>query len=592
VVQGFAEAQQAGLTAALSLAQAAVPRTGAPPRAPGHEPSPARPGRPGSGAHGRPSPAPAALAPAARPPEIERSPSAAPGRPLAVLPPAPTRRREARRGRRLLRLPGLLLGGILLAQAFLSMPLVRARSAFTDEALYLWAGHMEWAHLLHGTPLPPFPTFFSGSPVVYPPLGALADSIGGLAGARVLSLSFMLGVTALLWATVSRLFGSRAAFFAAAPFAVISPTLHLGSFATYDAMALFFVALSAWCVTGGRERRDATGWMAAAAVALLVANAAKYATVLFDPVVLGMALLTAYPRPGGRLAVARIVQLAFFVITGAILMFSLATYANGYYVTGFEITTLTRVYGTTSVSVIARDSLAWTALVLVPAIIALAAAVREPQKPRRLLVILLAGAGLLVPLEQARIHTLTSLDKHVDFGAWFAAIAAGYLADRLLHLLGRTTVQAAATAALAGIAAGLAPLGLAQATAMASWANSSSLITALRPALRHAPGNVLIDAHSIAEYYLPPPGGQWQRWSSTASLILPSGRTVNAPIGAEGNPRPYLRLVKSGYFSVIELNSQSPLAQTLENYLNKDARYRPPTSGSYGTGTFYVWQRR
>jgi 4-amino-4-deoxy-L-arabinose transferase-like glycosyltransferase len=593
VVRGFAEAQQAGLTAALSLAQAAVPRTGAPPRAPGPEPSPARPGRPGSGTHGRPSPAPAALAPAARPPEIERSPSAAPGRPLAVLPPAPARRREARRGRRLLRLPGLLLVGILLAQAFLSMPLVRARSAFTDEALYLWAGHMEWAHLLHGTPLPPFPTFFSGSPVVYPPLGALADSIGGLAGARVLSLSFMLGVTALLWATASRLFGSRAAYFAAAPFAVLGPTLHLGSFATYDAMALFFVALSAWCATGGRERRDATGWMAAAAVALLIANAAKYATVLFDPVVLGMALLSAYPRPGGRLAVARTVQLAFYVITGAIFVFTLATYVNGYYVTGFEITTLARAYGTTAASVIVKDSLAWTAVVLVPAMVAVAAAIREPEKPRRLLVILLACAGFLVPLEQARIHTLTSLNKHVDFGAWFAAIAVGYLADRLLRLLRRPTVQSAGVAALAGIIVGLAPLGLAQAGQISTWANSSGLITALRPVLAASRGSVLIDAHSIAEYYLPPPGAQWRRWSSTASLVLPDGGSVNAPIGAEGALAPYKKLMRRQYFSVIEINTSAPLAQGVTAYLQHDRRhYVLAASGPYGANTYRIWVRR
>ena len=78
----------------------------------------------------------------------------------------------------------LPLVAILIAQAALSLRLVRSSTAYTDEALYLWAGHLEWAHWLHGTTLPAFPTFFSGAPVIYPPLGALADSIGGLAGAR------------------------------------------------------------------------------------------------------------------------------------------------------------------------------------------------------------------------------------------------------------------------------------------------------------------------------------------------------------------------------------------------------------------------
>ena len=93
--------------------------------------------------------------------------------------------------------------------------------------------------MLHGTPIPPFPSYFSGAPVIYPPMAALADSAGGLAAARILSLVFMLGATALLWDATRRLLGRRAAFFAAALFAVLGPTLHLGSFATYDAMSMF-----------------------------------------------------------------------------------------------------------------------------------------------------------------------------------------------------------------------------------------------------------------------------------------------------------------------------------------------------------------
>ena len=56
--------------------------------------------------------------------------------------------------------------------------------------------------------------------MLYPPLGALADSVGGLAGARILSLGFMLVASALLWRTASRLFDRRAAFFATAMWVV------------------------------------------------------------------------------------------------------------------------------------------------------------------------------------------------------------------------------------------------------------------------------------------------------------------------------------------------------------------------------------
>ena len=151
------------------------------------------------------------------------------------------------------------------SRLILSLRLVGANTAFQDEALYLWAGHLEWAHGCCTVPryrrsLRTSP----GHPVIYPPLAALADSTGGLAAARILSLVFMLGATTLLWATARLLFGRRAAFFAAALFAVLGPALHLGSFATYDAMSLFLVALASWLVVRAGDRQDATVWMIAA----------------------------------------------------------------------------------------------------------------------------------------------------------------------------------------------------------------------------------------------------------------------------------------------------------------------------------------
>ena len=48
---------------------------------------------------------------------------------------------------------------VLAVQAALTLRLVWADTAFQDEALYLWAGHLEWANVLHGTPLPQFSSF-------------------------------------------------------------------------------------------------------------------------------------------------------------------------------------------------------------------------------------------------------------------------------------------------------------------------------------------------------------------------------------------------------------------------------------------------
>src|SRR6202046_877417 len=184
--------------------------------------------------------------------------------------------------------------------------MVRGSTAFGDEALYLSAGHLEWSHWLHGTQIPQYQTYFSGAPVIYPPIGAIADSLGGLAAARLLSLVFMLGVTAFVWGTATRLLDDeRAAVFAAATFAVLAPTLHLGSFATYDAAALLLGGAAAWCAAGVRSGGRAARWVVAAGILLALANATKYATALYDPTVVGVAFLSSWPEIGWRRALQR-----------------------------------------------------------------------------------------------------------------------------------------------------------------------------------------------------------------------------------------------------------------------------------------------
>ena len=67
--------------------------------------------------------------------------------------------------------PGLPLLAVLVVQALLSVRLLGADTAFMDEAAYLWAGHLEWAHWLHGAAIPSFSSYFSGAPVHVPAAG-------------------------------------------------------------------------------------------------------------------------------------------------------------------------------------------------------------------------------------------------------------------------------------------------------------------------------------------------------------------------------------------------------------------------------------
>ena len=236
----------------------------------------------------------------------------------------------------------LLLIAILTIQAVLSLRLVWSNTAFLDEAIYISAGHVEIAHWLHGTPVPAYATYFSGAPVIYPPIAAIADSIGGLAAARILSLVFMLGVTSLLWSLTSRLFGKRAAVCAAILFAILGPTLRLGAFATFDAMALFLLATSAWCMVSSQDRDDSALLLLAGTVLLALANATKYSTMLFDPPVVALAGLAIAGKHGVKAAVAR----SGCVATGCLgLISALLALGGPWYLAGVLYTTVSRSPG-------------------------------------------------------------------------------------------------------------------------------------------------------------------------------------------------------------------------------------------------------
>jgi hypothetical protein len=453
---------------------------------------------------------------------------------------------------------------VLTVQSALSASMVRTRTAFGDEALYLSAGHLEWSHWLHGTQVPDYQTWFSGAPVIYPPVGAIADSIGGLAAARLLSLVFMLGVTCFVWGTAARLLADeRAAFFAAALFAVLAPTLHLGSYATYDAPALLLLAAATWCAAGARGTENATRRMVAAGLLLALANATKYATALYDPTVLAVILLSSWPQAGWKAAVRRAALLAG--TTAAVLGVLLALGGSGY-LSGISATTTGRPEGTDTASLVLGDAWSWTAVVLVPALIAAVVGAVRRRWPQALLFAVLALSALLAPADQARIQTTVSLNKHVDFGAWFAAIAAGYLLSLLSR---RRVVLAAALAALIPVTT----MGIAQARTMVDWPDVTGLVKVVRPLTSHG-GNFLVETSDVLQYYLP--DTTWRQWSSTAA----------------NTPGYFKQAIARHYYSVVVLSFNQTLATdyAIALYLSANSGYRLEARVRAGNTVFYVWQ--
>jgi hypothetical protein len=509
------------------------------------------------------------------------------------LPVTPPQRRGVRRSERRSRgsahIPGLVLIAILTLQAVLSLRLVWSNTAHLDEATYLYGGHVEIAHWLHGAPLPRLATYFSGAPVIYPPLAALAASIGGLAAARLLSLAFMLGATALLWSTTSKLFGARAAFFAAALFAVAGPTEALGAFATYDAMALFLLAASAWCVVSAEDRGNSTVLLVAGILLVALANATKYATAVLDPAVVALAAMTVMRRRGLKPGFVRSGQLAACALS---LICALLALGGRWYLTGVLSTTLSRAAGSTPASIVLVDASKWCGLVCAIAGLGVICALRQHDRALLLIVTVLAVSGTLVPLDQARIHTTTSLFKQVDFGVWFAAAAAGF-AIAQFFVAGRRMWLRAGAGWLAGIlAVALAgTAGLTQAGRFfQEWPNSTGEVAVLRSLTRAHPGNYLAEDYAVPAYYLEN-SIPWQRWSQTWTFTYTPADGHRLFTGGAA----YQAAIDDGYFSLIVLSftDTARTDQQIVADMRRAETYRlvadVPVQDGYGSGQVTVW---
>jgi hypothetical protein len=449
-------------------------------------------------------------------------------------------------------------------------------TAFQDEALYLRAGHLEWAGWLHHAPVPDFPSYFSGAPVLYPPLGAAMDDIGGLAAARLLSLGLMLGVTSLLWATAGRLYGQRAALLAAALFATLPGTQFLGALATFDAPALLLLAVTVWLGVRSADcsPRVRLAVLATAGVVMAAADAMKYATALFTPIVLASVSMAIWRRHGSRAGLQAVAALAcpWLLLTLA------AIRAGGsVYWLGITSSTLNRAASDSPATLVLKDAYIWTSLVLVLAALGVILALRSEQRGKFLPAVL-AAAAVAVPVEQARLQTTVSLQKHVVFGAWFAAIAAGYAMARLSRVdPGRGWAVVMALPIAASTLFGSMGEALALHTV---WPNATGVVRTLRSAIPAHPGHYLAEDYDVEAYYLRA-DVPWPRWSSTYYFSYPGA--------APGLPS-YAAAIEAHYFALVVLNFGDTAAT--DATITADMR----RAGGYyvlgRTGRFTIWATR
>ncbi|MFK4101362.1 ArnT family glycosyltransferase [Streptomyces sp. NPDC019531] len=524
-----------------------------------------------------------------RPAPAPVEPEPEPAKPGYVLPPVAESAWDVDTGRSR-RLGRLVLLCVLLIQAGLSLRL--RGTAFEDEALYVLAGHYEIGNILHGTPVPgDFVGYFSGYPKLYPVLAGMVDSVAGLTGVRIVSLLFMLGATSLLYSLTRRMFDVRVAIGAAALFSVIQSTVFLGNFATFDAAAIFLLALSAWIVV--RTGRAPIAAVVLAAPPAFLAFGTKYAAGLYLPTLVVLAVVTAYRHRGLR-------ALARGVLFGATLVALLGVaYLFAGSLGGISQTTTNRAKGADTAAMLLQHSAEWGGLMFLAAVGgSIAYAVRPhmgempwleqvgPGRLRRVsLGVVLTGTALLAPVYQVHLQTEVSLFKHVGFGLLFAAPMAGLGMSRLVGPHFRHPQLGIMLYVLTLV------FGMVQSQQNYSFPDSREMTAILRPMVDRK-GAYLAEEHEVPAYYLRDVTG-YDQWQGTFGMDYADKKGKR-----HSGPDAYGAAVRDAKFDVIVLRGTvTPDVDTaVTDALRGNPHYRLAAvtrfTTSKGDGAYRIWVKR
>jgi len=515
------------------------------------------------------------------------------------------------------------LMAICAVQAALSLTLVWSNTAYTDEAAYLWVGRLELAHWLHGTSWPSVYAYraFSGSPVLYPPLGALANSVGGLAGARILSLAFMLAATVLLYLTASRLIGRTGALFAATLWALSEPALRL-TFATVDPLSVLLTALSAWLIVQAGYRRHRGEFIAAAAVVLALANLSAYSGIVIDPVLIAFAFLAwrICMPPQQSLPCTAWLAGAWTLAFGLVMTASRSW-------PGLSTVFAPNPAGYQSGASVLGEIWVYSALIIGLALIGALATLQTKDRNH---VALLGGLCFAVfMIMQFHDQTPSTIDKHLGYGIWFAAIVAGYACSKFISWLPGARKPVAALCCVAAFVYPAVASWQAAWQRYHSWPNSSEFVSDFKPIAAHSKGLLYMPPLevNIAKYYTPQ-GYEWTRWNEALSFNPPSKSlrylvhyysaqlakqnygvivlfysttfsSVRLPVNV------FLSQYDAGTYqdllTVVGSNSGEPGLAGLTLALETDPQYGSPKVGDYNTsnisgthdyGTFAIWYKK
>jgi Dolichyl-phosphate-mannose-protein mannosyltransferase len=450
------------------------------------------------------------------------------------------------------------------AQAVLSVPLIHLSIASGQESLSISAGHQLIRELWHGGTSPGFGMPFPGCPAVYPVLAAIADGVGGLAAARLMSLVCMLSATLLLYGSGRRLFGYWPGVAGAGLLAALGIAHYLGASATPGALALALLAAAAYAaVRASASDRSAQRWLLYVPALLLAANTTDYASLAFDPLMIGVAAALLHDhgwRRMGQRAVAlgaatgTAIGLAV-ILAGASCIRAVwsATYGTG-----------AGQFGSLPVSGAASElqTFRWIGLAACLAAASVLAALALGERYFLPLLALLALATPLATADAGRLPGAAAVATQDGFAAWFACLAAGYLAARLAELT-RSGVARALIAGLAAVPPTLAGLaGSAQGAGLMSAANAAIPgIQELQPLLRPGRQHYLISSYYSISYELrPAPSSQQVTAADSVAYPVP-GRPATLLHGTAG----LTAAIDARWFALVSLPSPFSVAWTAED---------------------------
>jgi hypothetical protein len=385
---------------------------------------------------------------------------------------------------------------------------VNYNTLFVDEAIYaivgrdLLAGVADYSNL----------GWMYGS-FLYPMMAGMVDSLGGVAGMRLLSATFSTLAAGFIYLATTRLFGGEAGVWATLIFGLTAISINTGQFAVYDAPVVPALAAALYCIVRAAEAPPRTErlLLLTAGFCLILAILAKYFAAIYLPVLCWVGIACALHQ--GR---SMRPFLVWFLLPMAVVVGAYALIADdelrALLAGGFGVAPETRwlifrefwaeIGVTTLIALGGLATLAWRGL---------PASAHAPRWRRRLWATLVPALAVVVLA--APIYHLTSANsqsawKHSVYSLIFLAPLAGYACASLVGALRELPGRPGLTSRLIGAltSAVLIAWGVDYALDrnygfQRSWPNVAGVVAHLQEA-GLAPGDaVLAEGAQIYDYY-------------------------------------------------------------------------------------------